>query len=296
MNSNHSTQGENHDQGNIGTRTFGLRARGSGLSDRLTVSVDAPTKELGQGEIIPALTPERKINNAEVVEAYDENLPALFSGSDDFGGKLDELPISDDQENVSNSGPDSFSVANCSGIETGNVGEKQNDPGRNGKSNKGNSGRIERRKDGIYGSMDNYDSPNFHLSAEVEIAQSARINSPALQAGFDAGKTPVLNDQKTPVLNPVESKAEKEDTAKKEKADSVAIEPLKSSKHGWLIRVRLHSEPGKPAIPISYMSDADYKTLRRSKKRYEEFKRNIKKQYQKTTRQGNNAGSDSDCS
>lgn len=118
------------------------------------------------------------------------------------------------------------------------------------------------------------------------LTQSARIAS-SNQAGFDA--------QKTPVLKTGEAEEKKELDAKKKKAQSIAIEPCKSSKYGWLIRVRLHSEPDKPAIPISYMTDAEYKQLRRSKKRYEDFKNNIKKQYQKTTWQGDDAGADSDC-
>jgi hypothetical protein len=119
----------------------------------------------------------------------------------------------------------------------------------------------------------------------TEVAQSARVNSPAQVAGFDAGKTPVLKTG--------EAEENKELDAKKKTARSIAIEPCKSSKYGWLIRVRLHSESGKPVIPISYMSDADYKALRRSRKRYADFKNNIKKQYQKTARQGDNVGTDS---
>lgn len=122
---------------------------------------------------------------------------------------------------------------------------------------------------------------NEKVLRDEAVSQSARVNPPAQVAGLDAGKTPVAEDRKTLVADSLEVEEDKGPVAKKKTSESIAVEPCKSSKYGWLIRVRLNSLPGRPAIPISYMGDREYKQLRRSKKRYEEFKRNIKKQYQK---------------
>lgn len=94
-----------------------------------------------------------------------------------------------DNQNRTNSGPDSFSVADSSAVEAGNVNEVQNEAEAARRLDRNGANYFHDRHD---------DSSNFaagsDMAGQAEIAQSARVDSPAFQAAFDAGNAEVQPD------------------------------------------------------------------------------------------------------
>ncbi len=125
---------------------------------------------------------------------------------------------------------------------------------------------------------------------------SAQLRELGSAAGFVASEpknTSVKlpdDKEKTLVANSPQSDEDKgesdENKIANSFAESIAVEPLKSSKHGWLIRLRLNDLPGRPAVPVTYKTDQEYKALRRSKQRYDRYKKSIKAEYQASIRKG----------
>lgn len=101
-----------------------------------------------------------------------------FESTSDFPlgtveGLAHVIPARSHNQNRTNSGPDSFSVADRSGVETGNVGEVEHEMGGNCNNHNGRNSSIS------------------GINKEIEITQSARINSPAQVAAFDTDCPPV---------------------------------------------------------------------------------------------------------
>lgn len=138
-------------------------------------------------------------------------------GSSKTGLDQHERPIThenisarSDNQNRTNSGPDSFSVANSSGVETGNVNEVKNELERRdrkeiqGSRLNGGSGLCVDLSSDDRGNTGSNFNDNFNNQSSSEITQSARINSPAQVAAFDAGNATnkqALDDGQMPQSN-----------------------------------------------------------------------------------------------
>ena len=203
----------------------------------------------------------------------------------DFGGKLDDVPARNDDKNRSNSGPAFFSVAGRSGGQISNVNEVKHGS-RNAKSGQGFEARNSAGSLAGTNRMGNESSiedvsvhANQAMPEHSEITQSARVNSPASIAAFDAqahvtatcADSPEESENKT-TYTPSESS--------QWAMANYAIDPVQNSKNRWRIRIRCRKTGCKHSDhlrlkTITFMSDSAYKKLTRSKAKYELWKKSI---------------------
>lgn len=164
------------------------------------------------------------------------------------------------------------------------------------------SGKIEKHgHDGLDGRSDDAFDRNlnvpFHgrlfdsFSSErlPEVAQSARIASPANQASFDAGNYPlphVQNEQENnqfATCDKSEPNTGKQSTSQSREVTALdlsifCVDPIKSSANRWRIRIRCRKPGCKHSDhlhlkTISFMSDSAFKKLTRSERKYELWKK-----------------------
>lgn len=132
---------------------------------------------------------------------------------------------------------------------------------------------------------------SFSSERLPEVAQSARIASPANQASFDAGKlslSHVQNEQEnnqSATCDKPEPNTGKQSTSQSREAAALdlsifCVDPIKSSANRWRIRIRCRKSGCKHSDhlhlkTISFMSDSAFKKLTRSERKYELWKKAI---------------------
>ena len=152
---------------------------------------------------------------------------------------------------------------------------------------------------------------SFSSERLPEVAQSARIASPANQASFDAGKlslSHVQNEQENNQSATCAKSPEVEETPNRltgrELAEwamaNYAVDPIQNSKNRWRIRLRCRKSGCQHSDhlhlkTISFMSDSVFKKLTRSERKYELWKKAVLAENAGTLRKSERSRPSADC-